>query len=198
MTAPSGRVVAGHPFEFAQAEHQRPSRNWHNCCAIFTRLAFDQPAVGDFDGDGTADAEDQWKAAKYKHPETDPTRIPRGVPVYWAGGSSDNGHAAVSRGDGLVWGTDLLRDGQVDVYRIASVQERWGLTLLGWTEDFAGVRVWQPDPVVKPTPVPPAPSPHHPNVDAMRAAGERALKANKPGPVRAAVRKALRALGVIR
>lgn len=132
------------PFAYAQREHEKRSRNWHNCCAMFTRMAFGAPAIGDFDGDGVADAEDVWKAAKKKHPTSNPGEIPRGVPVFWSGGSSDNGHAAVSRGQGTMWTTDLVRDGYVDVANIADVKRKWGLTLLGWTEDINGITVYKP------------------------------------------------------
>lgn len=186
-TAPTGKVIHGDPFAFAQAEHAHPSRNWHDRCQEFTHDAYGVPS------DGTPTAAAAWAHAKYRHPETDPLMIPRGVPTYWLGGSSGAGHAAPSRGGGSVWGTDLVRDGNVDIYAIADVHARWGLTLVGWTEDIDGVRVWQPDPVV-----PPAPKPaNHPNVNAMKAAGRKALKANGPGPVRRAVRAALQALRVI-
>lgn len=172
------------PFKFAQAEHRTPSRNWHNACGIFTRSAFGQPSIGDFDGDGAADAEDMWKAAHVQHPETDPAKIPRGVPVFWTGGTADNGHAAVSRGDGTVWGTDLVRDGNVDVYPITEVGRQWGLTLRGWTEDLNGVRVWTP-------PAPPAPAKSKPsrgtNVhDALQSIGK-AITAAPDGSRRARV-----------
>lgn len=138
--------MAAQPFKFAQAEHAHPSRNWHNCCGIFVRTAFGRPSIGDYDGDGSADAEDMWKRAEHKHYETDPAAIPRGVPVWWSGGSADNWHIAFSRGMGTatVWGTDLVRDGQVDVYPIAAVTRTWGMPLVGWAEDLNGARVWTP------------------------------------------------------
>lgn len=181
-TPTTGRVISGTPFEFAQAEHEKASRNWHNCCQMFTRMAFGVPS------DGTPTAAAGWARAKYKHPETNPLNIPRGAAVYWTGGSSGAGHAAVSRGNGMVWGTDLVRDGQVDVYPIEAVHARWGLTLVGWTEDVDGVRVWEP--IAAPA--------KRPNIDAMRAAGQKALRANKSGRVHDAVVRALKALRVIR
>ena len=112
--------------------------------SVFTRSAFGQPAIGDFDGDGAADAEDMWKAAKHKHPETNPARIPRGVPIFWRGGRADHGHAAVSAGQGLMWSTDIKRAGDVDLAPIDDVRRLWGMELLGWTEDLNGVRVYTP------------------------------------------------------
>lgn len=132
------------PFAYARQESQAPSRDWTGWCAVFTRTAFGAPAIGDFDGDGAADAEDVWKAAKHKHPTSNPADIPRGVPVFWSGGSADNGHAAVSAGNGLMWSTDIKRAGQVDLVPIDDVRRKWGMKLLGWSEDINGVRVYTP------------------------------------------------------
>ncbi|MCL2542747.1 MAG: hypothetical protein FWE71_09875 [Nocardioidaceae bacterium] len=169
MTAPTGKVVHGDPWTFAQHEHDHPSRNWHGMCQDFTHSAFGVPS------DGTPSAAAAWERAKYRHPETDPANIPRGVPVFWTGGSHGFGHAAVSRGGGSVWGTDLVRDGQVDVYPINDVHTKWGLTLAGWTEDIDGVRVWQPDaakpaPEKKPAPAAPSAPKHATAKDALDAA----------------------------
>lgn len=139
------------PFTYARQQNQSPSRDWTGWCAVFTRSAFGQPAIGDFDGDGAADAEDMWKAAKHKHPETNPARIPRGVPIFWSGGASDHGHAAVSAGQGLMWSTDIKRAGHVDLAPIDDVRRKWGMNLLGWTEDLNGVRVYTPPTKEEPT-----------------------------------------------
>lgn len=139
------------PFAYARKEHESRSRDWTGWCAVFTRTAFGAPAIGDHDGDGAADAEDVWKAAKHKHPETNPARIPRGVPVFWSGGAGDHGHAAVSAGNALMWSTDVKRTGYVDLVPIDDVRRKWGLTLLGWTEDINGVRVYTPPTKEEPT-----------------------------------------------
>lgn len=186
MSAPVGRVIQGAPFAFAQAQHASPSKNWHDRCQEFTHDAFSVPS------DGTPTAAAAWSRAKFKHPETNPLNIPRGVPVFWVGGSAGDGHAAVSRGGGTVWGTDLVRDGQVDIYDIADVHARWGLTLVGWTEDIDGVRVWEP--ITAPEPAPKPAQVDHPNIDDARGSLRKAFRANKPGKLRAAIRAALRAL----
>lgn len=116
----------------AQQVNTYPAR-W---CARFTREAFGRPALGDFDGDGAADAEDMWKAAKIKHPgDLDP---PAGVPVYWLGGSEDNGHAAVSLGNGMVRSTDAWERGVVGTVPLREISRRWGMTYVGWSEDLYG------------------------------------------------------------
>lgn len=110
-------------------------------CARFTREAFALGPLGDFDGDGAADAEDMWKASKVRHPGD--TKPPEGVPAFWGGGSADNGHAAVTagydpQGFALVRSTDAWTAGRVGTVRLVDVGPRWGLTYFGWTEDLYG------------------------------------------------------------
>lgn len=128
----------------ALTEHNRPSRDWTGLCMMFTRMMYGIPAVGDVDRDGDADAVDGWKSAKHKHPTSNPHDIPRGVPVFWSGGPNGYGHAAPSVGGGQMWSTDIERRGKVDLAPIAEVERKWGLKLLGWTEDINGVRVYTP------------------------------------------------------
>lgn len=128
----------------ALTESARPSRDWSGLCMRFTRMMYGIAAVGDYDGDGDADAVDGWKSARHKHPTSDPDAIPRGVPVFWSGGRNGYGHAAISVGGGQMWTTDLVRWGEVDLAPIADVRRKWGLELLGWAEEINGVRVYTP------------------------------------------------------
>lgn len=89
-------------------------------------------------------AHEAFDYAQHKHPTTDPASIPRGVPVYWKGGSSGAGHIAISTGNGYCWSTDIVRPGYFDHVPIATIRAKWGMTLLGWTEDLNGVRVYTP------------------------------------------------------
>lgn len=111
-------------------------------CLLRTRGCFGAPSIGDFDGDGSADAEDGWKATQHKHAASDFASIPANVPLWWGGGSSDHGHVAVSAGNAMCWSTDIRRTGYFDLVPIAEISQRWGLPFLGWTEDINGVRVW--------------------------------------------------------
>jgi len=114
-------------------------------CMMRTRMLYDAPAVGDFDGDGSPDAEDGWKFAQFKHPfDGHYDAVPRGVPFWWSGGSNDNGHVAPTAGSGTCWSTDIKRTGFYDFVTLATIHEKWGLIPLGWSEDIAGVRVWSP------------------------------------------------------
>jgi hypothetical protein len=145
-----GEAPMSTPFDYAQKQHVHRSRDWTGWCLVFVRSCFGVPAR-------YGSATEAWTKAEHRHPETDPDKIPRGVPVFWTGGSHGFGHIALSRGGGSCWTTDLIRPGQVDVARIADVHARWGLTLAGWTEDINGVRVWSPpapEPARKPAPKP--------------------------------------------
>jgi hypothetical protein len=116
-------------------------------CYAWTRTQFGSPAIGDWDGDGDADAVDGWKATKVKHPgDRNP---PRGVPVFWSGGSHGYGHAAVSLGDGKIRSTDAGGRGVPATVDLGWVERAWGLTYLGWSEDLAGVTIPPPPPPVK-------------------------------------------------
>lgn len=113
-------------------------------CMLRNRLLVDAPAIGDYDGDGDPDAEDGWKFAKHKHPTTLPNDIPGGCFVWWGGGSHDNGHVAYADPDqrGMCWSTDIERTGYFDLVPIGLIHTKWGLPLLGWSEDIDGVPVY--------------------------------------------------------
>lgn len=70
---------------------------------------FGTGAVGDWDGDGAADAEDGWKKAVRNGKVVtaanipDINAIPAGLSCYWTGGRGDYGHAAVTAGGGMIY-----------------------------------------------------------------------------------------------
>lgn len=111
-------------------------------CAQWTRERFLVGALGDYDGDGAADAEDMWKAAKIRN--ADDRNPPAGVPVYWGGGSQDNGHIAVSLGGGMIRSTDAAGAGRVGTVALDFPEKAWGMPYLGWSEDLYGNEI--PDP----------------------------------------------------
>jgi hypothetical protein len=106
-------------------------------CLQRVRLCYGVPAL-------YPDAATAWRNAQYRHPQVDPSVIPRGVPVFWTGGSARHGHIAIATGDGECWSTDILRGGHWDKVPIGLIHQRWGLTLVGWTEDLNGARVYDP------------------------------------------------------
>lgn len=145
------------------------TRNVPRTCQLVTRGWFAAPSVGDFDGDGAADAEDGWKQepAWAKHADRKP---PRGTPVAWGGGSEDNGHRAISLGPvgpgGLymIRSTDAGGSGITATVPLNYPEVKWGMPYLGWSETISGVKI--PLPPVPEPPKPPAPK--HNNVTKAR------------------------------
>lgn len=131
------------PFEYAEQQSKHPtpppartkgSKDWAGWCLVFVCMCFGI-------GPGAPTALQAWERAKHKHPETNPNKIPRGVPVFWDTG---DGHVALSRGGGSCWSTDFLRHGKVNATKIADIGPGWDKRLLGWTEDLNGVQVYKP------------------------------------------------------
>lgn len=83
-----------------------------------------------------------WLAAKIRN-EGD-YQAPAGVPVYWGGGSQDNGHIAVSLGNGMCRSTDAAGAGRVGTVPLDYPVRQWGMPYLGWSEDLYGHII--PDP----------------------------------------------------
>jgi hypothetical protein len=106
-------------------------------CLQRVRLCYDVAAL-------YTDAATAWLRARHRHPQVDPAAFPRGVPVFWTGGSAGHGHIAIATGDGECWSTDILRGGHWDKVPIDLIRQRWGLALVGWTEDLNGVTVYEP------------------------------------------------------
>jgi len=138
-----------------RAENART--NIPGTCQIWTRTIFGALSVGDFDGDGDADAVDGWKQSTRKH--AGDRHPPRGVPVSFSGGSKGYGHRAVSVGDvngqALLRSTDMSslthswRPGVVGLVSIADIEQAMNVKYLGWSEDISGVLIPMP-PTKKP------------------------------------------------
>ena len=162
----------------AVARAKASTTNVPNTCQLWTREIFGAPSVGDFDGDGSADAEDGWKAepAKYKHPgDRNP---PPGVPVSYGGGSRDNGHRAISLGGGMIRSTDAAGWGHVGTVPLDWPERAWGLHYLGWSETCDGWLIPEP-----PAPKPARPEPLSQNQKAkvIRREAKRAEKRGHDG-----------------
>ncbi len=120
--------------------------NVPDTCQLTTRTWLDAPSVGDFDGDGAADAEDGWKSEPSDAKRFD-RKPPRGTPVTWAGGSSDNWHRALSLGldekTGLymVRSTDAAGRGHVGTVDIGWPERTWGLRYTGWSTTIDGIEI---------------------------------------------------------
>lgn len=121
-------------LSWARDQVARPTQDWTRLCLSFVRQAYGLPVVW-------PRASVAWEKAKLKHPTSDASTIPAGVPVFWA-----PNHVAISTGGGMCISTDARRKGKPDPVAIDSLTSQWGLTLLGWTEDLNGTGVWKPAP----------------------------------------------------
>lgn len=135
---PTSEVMA-----YCRAQHDNPQppppyddRTWKGLCGVFTRSAFQV-------GPKYPSAASMWEHADQRHPVTTGDDVPRGVPVFWLGGSEGYGHAAVSAGGGLCWSTDWGGVGQVNLARIDQISTQWRLRLVGWSQDINDVPVWE-------------------------------------------------------
>jgi hypothetical protein len=102
-------------------------------CLKFVRTCYNVPPQ-------YATAAIAWSKTKYRHGGTPP----KGVPVWWTGGSRGFGHVAISAGGGFVISTDSGGRGRVGRTSIAHITRAWGQTYRGWTEDINKVRVYRP------------------------------------------------------
>lgn len=111
-------------------------------CAATVRTFFGLGPLGDYDGDGAADAEDMWRAAQIKHPAGTPDgdNPPDGVPVFYLGGSRDNGHVGVAVG-GRLRSTDGGTRGRMGTVALDYPTTAWGHKYAGWSEDLYGYRI---------------------------------------------------------
>lgn len=118
--------------------------NKPDTCQLQTRLWFDAPSVGDLDGDGSADAEDGWKSEPVGKRHTD-RNPPRGTPVSYLGGSNDNGHRAISLGNGKIRSTDAPTRGRTSTVSLDWPEKQWGLKYVGWSETMDGLPIPLPE-----------------------------------------------------
>ena len=121
---------------WAKTQTTQPSRSWHNLCLMFTRSCFGVAAR-------EPNAKRAWETAKHRHATTNAAAIPAGVPVFWKT-KTVNWHVAISIGGGYCYSSDIGGKGKIGRIGITDLSRRWGATLLGWTEDLNGVRVYTP------------------------------------------------------
>lgn len=117
-------------------------------CQLVTRTWFNAPSAGDFDGDGAADAEDGWKREP-AHARRFDRNPPRGVPVTWLGGSQDNGHRAISLGNGMIRSTDAAGIGRIGTVPLDFPEKNWGMAYAGWSTTMNGYAIPLPPTVVE-------------------------------------------------
>jgi hypothetical protein len=112
------------------AQSLHPTMNLLGKCQKAVRLSWRVPSL-------YGSAAIQASHARHLHPDVDDA--PLGAPLVWSGGSHGYGHISDNAGHGRTLSTDVRRSGKVDIVRISSISENWGLKLLGWIGDLNGV-----------------------------------------------------------
>lgn len=134
--------------EEAVKEANKRTTNIPGSCQMVTRGYYNAPSVGDLDGDGSADAEDGWKSEPEKYRHEGDRNPPRGVPVTFKGGSHDNWHRAISKGNGVIRSTDMDGDkyapGVTSDTTIPAIEQHMGLPYVGWSDTIDGLLIPNP------------------------------------------------------
>jgi hypothetical protein len=107
-------------------------------CLVFVRSVFGLSS-------SYPTAADAWNAIPSPEQITTGTP-PAGVPVYWTGGESGDGHVALSAGDGNVYSTDFgpngyVGDGRVRETTIDVINEDKDLHYAGWSPNIGTISV---------------------------------------------------------
>lgn len=131
---------------WAQINH--PTQSWYRQCLAFVRTSFDvyyRPESAWPLKDRNAGT--SWDRAAVKHFETDPKKIPTGVPVHWeTPGEADHVALSCEMGTGRCLSNDILDKGREgDIYEVPMdlITREWNATLKGWTEDLVGNTVYE-------------------------------------------------------
>jgi hypothetical protein len=114
----------GQALQFAWELTGSTEGGWRKLCQKFVRTALGLPATAE-------SAAVSWEETPEEYKHTGPP--PAGVPVYW----SPN-HVALSAGYGYVYSNDIRRKGKIDIVPIEMIEQKWGLTLLGWSSWMNG------------------------------------------------------------
>jgi len=115
-----------YPAEQGAKNAEADTTNDPGYCQQQTRMWSGIPAL-------YGDAATAWRNTNDRHPgDKNP---PRGAHVFWTGGSSGYGHAAMSLGNRKIRSTDAGGRGVVATKDIDWFSANWGLTYGGWAWD---------------------------------------------------------------
>lgn len=176
MTLPRTTYSRDEAVKRALAQHT----NVPDTCQLVTRTWVGAPSAGDYDGDGSADAEDGWRSEPETRKHPGDRKPPAGTPVSYLGGSNDNGHRALSLGpvgpDGryMIRSTDAAGRGRVGTVPLDWPEREWGLTYVGWSETCDGSLI----PGGNPRPEPLTPEQR---AEVIKRAANAARRAGHPG-----------------
>lgn len=117
----------------AWAKKQTNGKAYVGLCLVFVRNCFGIAAK-------YPSAAEAWDKAKHKHPTRSISGVPAGVPVFFSTPATKYGHVALHLGGGG-FRTNYSARGTIVTATLDDPVFR-GMTMLGWTEDLNGVRVY--------------------------------------------------------
>lgn len=117
----------------AWAKKQTNGAKYAGLCLVFVRHCFGLPAK-------YPSAASAWEHAKYRHKTGNPADAPAGVPVFFSTPATRYGHVALSLGGGK-FRTNYSSHKSI-VTETLGHGALAGMTMLGWTEDLNGARVY--------------------------------------------------------
>lgn len=122
----NGKNTCEQAIEFAYQEAASPSKSWSNLCLNFVTIAYGAPQ-------SIPRAIDHWTGLPDGARHSPDTIAPAGALMFW----SPN-HVALSIGDNKLISNDVLGDGRIWVTDMATIQARWNMPYLGWSQpDFS-------------------------------------------------------------
>ena len=110
---------------YAQGEQKHASRDWTNKCQMFARSCVGAAAWA-------PSAREAFNAtpAAHRHGGLPPA----GAIAYYGVSDRGTGHAVFSAGNGMVYSTDIKRQGKVDLVPYLVFESAWGLPYRGWID----------------------------------------------------------------
>jgi len=126
MTATPSQAIAW-------AKKQTNGAKYAGLCLVFVRHCFGLPAK-------YPSAASAWANAKHKHHTSSTSGIPAGVPVFFSTPATRYGHVALHLGGGR-FRTNYSSHKSI-VTETLGHGALAGMTMLGWTEDLNGARVY--------------------------------------------------------
>lgn len=118
----------------AIAYSKKITKGYAGLCLVFVRTCYGIAAK--YPSAATA-----WEAAEHKHRQSTAAGIPEGVPVFFSTPATKYGHVALHLGGGQ-FRTNYSAKGTVVTSKLGAGALA-GMTMLGWTEDVNGVRVYK-------------------------------------------------------
>lgn len=112
---------------------KKQTRGYVGLCLVFVRNCFGIAAK-------YPSAAEAWEHARYRHKTRSTSGIPAGVPVFFSTPATRYGHVALHLGGGA-FRTNYSAQGTVVTATLDDAVFS-GMTMLGWTEDLNGIRVY--------------------------------------------------------